>query len=120
VGDELIVADAKWFGNLFGSGRELTIKRPELDTRSAPKADCTASSYAEDPGNHRWCCRPHTAVEAEWADQLAARRGRGELNPQVWPPVTDEDRFDVGSNDETAGPPEAAAVPVELSLDDIE
>ena len=120
VGDELIVADGKWFGNRFGSGREVTIKRPEMDTRSAPKADCTASSYAEDPAAHRWCCRPHTAVEAEWADQLAARRDRGELNPQVWPPVTDEDRFDVGSNDETAGTPEAAAVPAELTLDDIE
>ena len=94
-GDEVILANASWFNGVAKSGRALTIKRPSNDNRAAPKATCTASSYETDPDEHHWCCRPHTVVEAEWADELAARRARGELNPEVWPPLVDEDRFDV-------------------------
>jgi hypothetical protein len=120
VGDELIVADAAWFASVLKSGHELTIKRPAMDTRSAPKDNCTPTSYVQDPDNHRWCCRPHAAVEAEWADELAARRERGELNPQVWPPLIDEDRFDVGANDDAETGPDSATAPSDLTLDDIE
>ena len=42
------------------------------------------------------------SVEAEWADELADRRARGELNPEVWPPLVDEDRFDVLADDAAA------------------
>ena len=80
---------------MFKSGHELAVSRPSLDNQAAPKATCTPSSYAQDPDEHQWCCRPHAVAEAEWADELAARRARGELNPEVWPPLVDEDRFDV-------------------------
>lgn len=121
-GDELVVADVSWFsmnrGNAF-----LNLSRPSVDSSSAPKADCSLDSFADDPGNHQWCCKPHEASEAEWADELAARRARGQLNPQVWPPVIDSDAFDVtAANDDL---PDPAAGPGDqppdgLSMDDLE
>ncbi|GAA0344506.1 hypothetical protein NE235_33065 [Actinoallomurus spadix] len=99
------------------------MKRPSPDDRSAPKATCTPDSYAEDPEEHQWCCRPHTAAEAEWADTLAERRTRGELNPEVWPPLVDEERFDVGPHvGPHAGPPPPAPTPApgHLTLDDLD
>jgi hypothetical protein len=118
-GDELVVADATWFGKLLTSGHEIGVKRPAADSRAAPTPTCTPSSYAQDPTNHYWCCRPHSAVEAEWSDQLATRRARGELNPQTWPPLIDEDRFDVGETpaadvDPPLPPPGA------MTMDDLE
>jgi hypothetical protein len=99
VGDELILADATWFGKLPTSGHEVNLTRPSLDSKAAPTDTCTPSSYSSDPDSHQWCCRPHTVAEGEWADTLAERRARGELNPQAWPPLVDEERFDVGDPD---------------------
>lgn len=120
VGDRLIVADAGWF-KTFRSGHEIAVTRPTLDERAAPKSTCTPSSYATDPAQHRWCCRPHEDAEAEWSDTLATRRARGELNPQTWPPLIDEDRFDVG-DDESRAVDSAAqtVVPADLTLDDLD
>lgn len=95
VGDVLILADIAWFGNQRKSGHEITISRPLPDTQSAPGHSCTHQSYEKDPGKHKWCCRPHADDEAEQSDTLAERRARGELNPQRWPPLIDEERFDV-------------------------
>ena len=80
-------------------------------------------SYGDDPANHQWCCKPHAASEAEWSDELAARRARGELNPQAWPPVIDSDAFDVNASDEILPDPAATPgeqPPDELSMDDLE
>lgn len=118
VGDELIVAHLTWFGDPLASGHEFKVERPSVDTTTAPTLTCTARSYADDPANHRYCCRPHTAAEAEWADTRAGRRARGELNPETWPPVIDEDRFDIGVDDQPEV--DAATIPDGLTLDDIE
>ena len=118
VDDELVVADAEWFGKVFTSGQDIAVKRPSSDTQSAPKPTCAPDSFTLDPESHRWCCRPHTAAEAEWSDELAARRSRGELNPQAWPPLIDEERFDADGTPppdaETGGPP------AELGIDDLD
>ncbi len=120
VGDRLILADAGWF-KTFRSGHEIAVDRPKLDERAAPKATCTPSSYTADPTVHRWCCRPHEDAEAEWSDTLAARRARGELNPQTWPPLIDEDRFDVGQDEsESVAVTPPNTVPANLTLDDLE
>lgn len=118
VGDELVLADAGWFGKLFKSGHEIAIARPALDKQAAPTIDCTPASYPADPDAHQWCCKPHTVAEAEWSDELAARRERGELNPAVWPPLVDDEHFDV-----TPGPdmPEPeTATPDNLTRDDLD
>jgi len=121
-GDELVVADFGWFSDNKGDVY-LSVSRPSVDSSSAPKADCSPDSYGDDPANHQWCCKPHEASEAEWSDELAARRARGELNPETWPPVIDSDAFDVVAADETL--PDPAATPGEtppddLSMDDVE
>lgn len=121
VGDTLILADMTWFGGGFRSGHELAVKRPTADNRAAPKPGCTLSSYAQSPEEHLWCCRPHEAAEAEWSDTLAGRRERGELNPETWPPLVDEERFDVVTVGSGADPVvEPSAAPSDLTLDDIE
>ena len=94
VGDELVVADLEWF-TTFKAGDQLAIERPEVDAVSAPTKLCDEHTYADDPDRHKYCCRPHEIVEADTADWLAERRARGELNPETWPPVVDEDQFDV-------------------------
>ncbi|QSB16848.1 hypothetical protein JQS43_11500 [Natronosporangium hydrolyticum] len=119
VGDELVLADTGWFGRALKSGHEITVARPPLDSRSAPKETCTAQSYADDPETHQWCCRPHPVAEAEWSDLLAQRRADGELNPEVWPPLVDLERFDVGPGAQVAEPAPAAA-PDQLTLDDLD
>ena len=126
VGDELIVASGEWFANAdFRSGHEASIKRPGADTTSAPKADCSLSSYESDPEAHKWCCRSHLIGESEWSDELARRRANGELNPEVWPPVVDEDEFDTladGSpTSETIGAdPDASSEYDDMTMDDLE
>lgn len=123
AGDRLIVADATWFGDgkLFRSGHEIAVARPSLDNQAAPKPSCTSDSYEQSPDEHHWCCRPHAVVEAEWADTLAERRARGELNPDVWPPLVDEDRFDVLADDTDVDPDiETETVPADLTLDDVD
>lgn len=124
VGDELVVADLEWFGNPLKSGHEIGIKRPSLDRKSAPKDDCHAHSYDINPEDHQWCCRSHEDAEAEWSDELADRRRRGELNPQVWPPVIDADEFDtpaVGSPTAESDEAPAQTRPAEhLTIDDLD
>jgi hypothetical protein len=103
-GSILVVADATWF-QTFMSGHEIAIKRPTTDTLNAPSSDCDEHSHTRNPEGHQWCCRPHEKVEAETADWLAGRRARGELNPQTWPPVLDDDGFDISPK----GAPTAAS-----------
>jgi hypothetical protein len=83
VGDELVVAEFRWFSKLKGN-KHLPVDRPKADEVSAPKPDCTDHSYADNPERHRYCCRPHESAEAEWSDTLAERRARGALNPEAW------------------------------------
>jgi hypothetical protein len=119
IGDELVVADTGWFGKPFRSGHEIAVARPSVDNQSAPKAGCTAAAYANDPDTHKWCCKPHAIAEAEWSDTLAQRRARGELNPEVWPPLVDEERFDVAPDTDAPQPPTGPA-PDGLTLDDLD
>jgi len=110
IGDELVLADGSWFNSLLANGHELTVVRPPVDQLAAPKATCTPSSFAADPGTHRWCCRPHAVAEAETSDYFATQRAAGNMNPETWPPLIDEERFDVGDEAPadlvTAGPPD--------------
>lgn len=123
VGDELIVANRAWLGGLKQPD-QIRVDRPSADENTAPKATCDAHSYARDAEGHQWCCRPHEAAEAEFADLLAERRARGELNPTVWPPVIDYDQFDtpaVGSPTDSDVSDEDLTVPPEgLTLDDLD
>lgn len=120
VGDLVVLGRADWFSKAFKSGHELAVTRPSLDRLAAPNADCTPSSYAVDPKGHAWCCRPHEAAEAEWSDTIAERRAKGELNPHVWPPLVDQERFDLGADDapdlDTIDVP---AMPDDLTIDDL-
>ncbi len=128
VGEHLVVADALWFGKLLTSGHEIKIDRPTLDTTSSPGPNCYDGAYLSSPTEHQWCCRPHEAAEAEWSDELARRRERGELNPQVWPPVVDDDKFDVPADgsptllDATDADADGASSspPVDLTIDDLD
>ncbi|MGJ7908212.1 hypothetical protein ACOQFL_17245 [Actinopolyspora sp. H202] len=122
VGDRLIVADFAWFSTNKGNAF-LGVERPRVDNLAAPGPTCEPNSYAEDPETHERCCRPHEDVEAERSDQLAERRARGELNPEVWPPIADSDAFEVAP----AGAPVADAAtrpvtdpPDDITLDDLE
>lgn len=121
VGDTVILADGAWF-NVLASGHEITFDRPGPDTQSAPKPACGPASFRGDPDGHRWCCRSHEDAEAEWSDELAARRARGELNPQAWPPVVDEDQFDTPAEGSPtdATTTDAGDVAPDLTIDDIE
>ncbi len=121
-GDPVIVADASWFGNALKSGHEINIERPKRDATNSPSDDCHEGSYAADAEGHRWCCRSHEHAEAEFADELADRRARGELNPTVWPPIIDEDQFDTPA----AGTPvdtditDDSTPPTDLTIDDLD
>lgn len=122
VGDELVVANVSWFSKLQ-SNTQLNVDRPKPDEVSAPKVDCTDATYADDPIGHQYCCRPHEIAEAEWADTLAGRRARGELNPQVWPPVVDSDAFEVSARGASIGVSTAGdnvPAPEDATLDDLE
>lgn len=123
VGDELVVADWGWLEGPFASGHEIAVERPKPDTTSAPKPDCHDGSFAADPERHKYCCRSHESAEAEWSDELAARRERGELNPQAWPPIVDEDQFDVVPADSPTDAVVAAVVDgpaAHLTIDDLD
>ncbi|WP_238419504.1 hypothetical protein [Gordonia sp. 'Campus'] len=122
VGDSLVVADFAWFDKLTGN-RKLPVCKPKSDTTSAPTPDCRYDSYESDPVAHRWCCRSHEFSEAEFSDLLAERRARGELNPETWPPVRDEDAFEVAASGASEGNAYVAApetVPVHQTMDDLE
>ncbi len=117
-GDELVLADGSWFNSLLANGHELTVVRPPIDELAAPKATCTPSSFAADPVTHRWCCRPHAVAEAETSDYFASERAAGNMNPETWPPLIDEERFDVG--DETPADLVTAGPPDGLTSDDLD
>lgn len=122
AGDRLVVADFAWFSKLKGN-RYLQVGKPAVDAKSAPRLTCDEHSYDTDPDEHQWCCRSHESREAEFSDLLAARRARGELNPQVWPPVRDADGFEVSPAGADVGNPfagPAAAPPDELTIDDVD
>lgn len=122
VGDELIVADFAWFSQNIGN-RALNVKRPTPDVTSSPKPACSYDSYEQDPDGHKYCCRPHEDIEAEWSNTLADRRARGELNPQTWPPVVDADGFEVTADGVPVGEPTADPVmapPPFLTVDDVD
>jgi hypothetical protein len=121
-GDRLIVADFTWFSDNKGS-RFLNVSRAKPDEVSAPKLDCTPETYEAAPFQHRFCCRPHEVAEAEFSDELAARRSRGELNPETWPPIIDDDGFEVGAKGAPVGEPDAEpgpAPPENVTIDDLE
>lgn len=122
VGDVLVIADFLWFSDLKGN-KQLPVDRPTPDTISAPEPTCTDMSYSEDPVGHRYCCRPHEDSEAEWSNLLAERRARGELNPEVWPPVVDGDAFEVAPTGAPVGDPSAkpaVSAPDDVTMDDVE
>jgi hypothetical protein len=105
------------------SGHEINVPRPKPDTNSAPKADCDESTYAQAPDDHAYCCRSHENAEAEWSDELAGRRERGELNPETWPPIVDVDQFDTpseGSVDGATLPVDQTSPPAHLTIDDLD
>lgn len=123
VGDELIVANFSWFSTSQKGNRYLPVNRPAVDQVSAPRPDCTSASYDDDPPAHRYCCRSHEHAEGEFSDELAARRARGELNPEAWPPVRNADAFEVkaagtSEGDVFAEPSDSA--PDDLTIDDVE
>ncbi|MBD3947553.1 hypothetical protein [Nocardioides ganghwensis] len=120
VGDRVVLAEAEWLGATYRSGHEFAVKRPVVDGLAAPKSDCTADSYAQDPQAHAWCCRPHAAAEAEWSDDIAERRAKGQLNPEVWPPIIDEERFDIQREDDPDVEVDDFVVPPDwISSDDL-
>jgi hypothetical protein len=121
-GDRAIVADFAWFSKNTGN-RQLNVPRPAPDNDSAPGKDCTSDSYDEAPHRHQFCCRPHERAEAEFSDKLAERRERGELNPETWPPIHDDDAFEVGAKGAPQGNPDAEPAepaPDNVTLDDLE
>lgn len=119
----LVVADADWF-RTFANNDQVAIDRPKPDMVSAPSKDCDENSYTNDPNGHRYCCRPHEQAEAEIADWLAGRRARGELNPETWPPILDEDEFDVSAKEAPTAADEAGGVTdppdPDLTIDDLD
>ena len=122
VGDELTVADYDWY-RPYVSNQYLGVDRPRPDTAAAPKPDCQPDDFQTNSADHQWCCKPHEAAEADWSDELADRRARGTLNPETWPPVQDEDGFDVVAAGDPVGDPTADAlepVPDGVTLDDLE
>lgn len=119
VGDRLVLADFAWFSSAKGNAH-LAVPRPKPDAMSAPKADCGPESYAAEPEEHQYCCRPHEDAEADWSDQLAERRDRGELNPQAWPPVVDGDAFEVSPGAVPTGAFASSTPPEDLTIDDLE
>lgn len=122
VGDRLVVADAEWFAGTPW-GKSVNVGRPSADSYGAPKDDCLTAGYNDDPAAHQYCCKPHEVNEADWSDQLAARRAEGLLNPETWPPVRNEDAFESAAAGQPQGNPfalVAVAAPDGLTEDDLD
>lgn len=122
VHDRLIVADFAWFSANRGN-LTLPVEKPKPDEKSAPRDTCRSSSYDDDPASHQYCCKPHERNEAEWSDELAARRAKGLLNPQAWPPVRNADAFEVSAEGSAEGDPflePSQPAPDALTIDDLE
>lgn len=125
VGDELVIADDAWFDpkGPFKSGHEISVSRPGQDTDSAPQATCDETSYSDDPEGHAYCCRPHERAEADTADWIAERRASGRMNPEVWPPIVDDDQFDTpakGAPTESDAAVVASSPSEYLTIDDLD
>lgn len=118
IGDELVLANGSWFNSVLKNQREFTVIRPGVDQLSAPKVDCNANTFEADPVGHRWCCRPHKVAEADTSDYFAERRAAGQMNPEKWPPLVDEERFDVGPD--LAPTLTSGAAPDHLTADDVD
>ncbi|MGO1315681.1 MAG: hypothetical protein ACTMIR_01380 [Cellulomonadaceae bacterium] len=122
VGDRIVIARFSWFCTLKRN-RYLNVGKPPADTTGAPQPSCTANTYAEAPEEHEWCCRPHEIAEARFADLLAERRERGELNPEAWPPVRDDDAFETPAAGSATGDPyrePQEPPPGDLTIDDLD
>ncbi len=122
VGAVLVVVDCDRFFDGTGRGGRLKLSRPSRDTREAPTKKCRPESYGDDPDEHRWCCRSHEQAEADTADWIAERRANGEMNPEVWPPIIDDDAFDIAADapvDTDVATPDDD-LPAELTMDDVE
>lgn len=122
VGDRLVVAGADWFAGT-PYGKAVNVKRPASDAYGAPKPDCVTAGYSDDPDAHVKCCKPHEVNEAEWSDTLAARREEGELNPETWPPVRNDDAFEAAAAGQPQGDPFVEApvsAPDGLTEDDLD
>jgi hypothetical protein len=122
-GQRLVIADFAWFTATQKNNKDLPVDRPKPDSFRAPRADCTATSYRDNPDAHAWCCRSHEDAEAEAAQRQAEQRALGKLNPQAWPPIVDADGFEVAAagapvGDATAGP--LVAIPDDLTADDLD
>ena len=117
-----MVADVSWFAGT-PYGKAVNVKRPATDTYGAPKPDCVTAGYSDDPDAHAKCCKPHEVNEAEWSDTLAARREAGELNPETWPPVRNDDAFEAAAAGQPQGDPFAVtpvAAPEGMTEDDVD
>lgn len=122
VGQRLIMGAVAQIGESVRHDLDFKIIRPTPDDSQAPTPTCELGSFDDDPQGHRWCCRPHDAAEAEYADVLAGRRARGELNPETWPPIVDVDRFEIPGDDvlEKGRTDAIPPVPDDLTMDDVE
>lgn len=122
-GTELVLCSQGFLGD-FSNLSHSAVKRPGVDGRGAPKGECTPGSYLQGPGEHQYCCKPHVVREAESSDFFAEERAAGRANPQAWPPVVDDDQFELpGAGQptaETVPAPDGAAPPSDLSLSDID
>lgn len=122
VGDLVVLADADWFeGTPYGTA--VNVKRPKVDDNGAPKPTCLPDSYAAEPDEHMYCCKPHELNEAEWSDRLHERRLAGTLNPETWPPVRNEDAFEAAAAGQPQGDPFGATpepAPDGLTEDDLD
>src|SRR4029077_7561228 len=102
--------------------KQLNLDRPAPDTALAPKSTCSPGDYDDAPQAHQYCCKSHEVNAAERADYFADKRARGELNPEVWPPIVDVERFEI-PGDENLGAGAADDVdaqPDGVTLDDVE
>ena len=94
VGDRVIVGDFGWFSENRGNNF-LNVNRPSMDNDFGPKPACDDDSYDGDPEGHKWCCRPHASSRPSSRTTRPSQRAAGLLNPEVWPPVRDDDGFEV-------------------------
>lgn len=123
IGSTVIVADTDWF-KTFKASPDIAVVRPAPDTTGAPTSSCDEHTFEADRAAHRWCCRPHEKAEAETADWIADRRASGKMNPQTWPPIVDEDEFDISPTGAPTAAQEMRSVrdrpPADLTIDDID
>ncbi|GAB4007120.1 hypothetical protein GCM10028772_18520 [Nocardioides ultimimeridianus] len=122
VGERIIVGRFDWFSD-NKRNTSLNVPRPSVDAQNGPKPTCAYDSYEHDPVAHQWCCKPHPVIEAEYSDNDATKRAAGQLNPEVWPPVRDDDGFEVEAKGLPQGDPyaePAQPVPDDVTLDDLD